>query len=238
MDADDDRYEYQLVKCRVGRSDQVVEKVPISCRMNSPETVSPPCLLMLTSATGFYGAARQLAKDERAMTDIVPDTDDHNDENVAVAGSSNLGLRHTVRRHTQSILLPGAARDYEESETKVQQYPNDDETGYHDDAPGPKVTRMESFKMNETDKVKAYLTSCIEQLQQLSDKRISKAWIKAICPRKQANFPYQTKKREANPKDEIKVPGWWPNTDVCPFKEPDHVKKHREFIDTYHESII
>ncbi|KAK4569902.1 hypothetical protein LTR86_002871 [Recurvomyces mirabilis] len=80
------------------------------------------------------------------------------------------------------------------------------------------------FNIMEPDKVKAYLYNRFEKLQQLSAKRVAKAWIKGICPRKQANFPYQNKQKteESGGPD---IPAWWPDQSICPWKEPDHIRK-------------
>ncbi|KAI7514390.1 hypothetical protein KC347_g651 [Hortaea werneckii] len=118
------------------------------------------------------------------------------------------------------------------------------------------VTKMECFNVSDEERVKKFLLGRISKLHQLSNKKVAKAWIKGICPKKQAHFPYQNKQREEQgylPE----VPGWWPPTppsrandfasrsgctshadehdsdiglDCCPFIEPDHVKKHERNI--------
>jgi hypothetical protein len=64
-------------------------------------------------------------------------------------------------------------------------------------------------------------------MQQLAVKRIAKAWIKGICPKKQAMFPYHKKKRERQgPNCEpTNQPGWWPEQPLCKFVEPDHIRR-------------
>ncbi|KAK4893093.1 hypothetical protein LTR27_008433 [Elasticomyces elasticus] len=79
---------------------------------------------------------------------------------------------------------------------------------------------MQSFKMHEEEKVEAFLLERIDALQQLSLKHICKEWIKVICPKKQANYPYRNTKIE-----KPEVPGWWPDEELCEWREPDHVKK-------------
>ncbi|RMZ18299.1 hypothetical protein D0862_00401 [Hortaea werneckii] len=118
------------------------------------------------------------------------------------------------------------------------------------------MTKMECFNVSDEERVKKFLLGRISKLHQLSNKKVAKAWIKGICPKKQAHFPYQNKQREEQgyfPE----VPGWWPPTppsrandfanrsgcashtddhdgalglDCCPFIEPDHVKKHERNI--------
>ncbi|KAK5135974.1 hypothetical protein LTR08_004432 [Meristemomyces frigidus] len=91
--------------------------------------------------------------------------------------------------------------------------------------PIKKKDRMKSFYMHETEKVKSFLHDHIERIHQLSDKRIAKAWIKGICPKKQATFPYQNKQREKKLGRPPLVPEWWPPVDACPFIEPDHITR-------------
>ena len=94
----------------------------------------------------------------------------------------------------------------------------------------PKSTQMSRFQINEEDKVKQYLTEKLILLQQQTDKRIAKAWIKGICPNKQAKFPYQNKQRmEATGLGPVR-PEWWPPIDVCPFVEPDHIAKESKHM--------
>lgn len=76
-----------------------------------------------------------------------------------------------------------------------------------------------SFRILETDKVAAHMSYILQSMQQTAVKRLAKAWIKGICPKKQAKFPYHKKEM---------VPDWWPSTSSCPFTEPDHVRKDRE----------
>lgn len=97
-----------------------------------------------------------------------------------------------------------------------------------DEPPIPPRKQHKSFQIQDEQAVKDFLHSRLKGMQQLADKKIAKAWIKSICPKKQANFPYQNKKtgsdgrvREQPPK----VPGWWPDTEACRFIEPDHIKR-------------
>lgn len=83
-----------------------------------------------------------------------------------------------------------------------------------------------SFRIDSKMDVTAYLESRLKRLQQLAGKKIAKAWIKGICPKKQARFPYRNKKRCEETNGEPRIPGWWPQEKgVCPFKEPDHIRR-------------
>ena len=87
--------------------------------------------------------------------------------------------------------------------------------------------KMRAFRICEEHKVKSYLNRRLSKLQQQANKRIAKAWVKAICPKKQARFPYQNKLRLIETGDPPRVPEWWPIQD-CPFTEPDHIDKNRK----------
>jgi len=65
--------------------------------------------------------------------------------------------------------------------------------------------------------VEDFLRARLKRMQQLAVKMLAKAWIKGICPKKQGTFPYRNKMKI--------VPAWWPPTSVCPFREPDHIKR-------------
>jgi hypothetical protein len=64
-------------------------------------------------------------------------------------------------------------------------------------------------------------------MQQLTVKRLAKAWIKGICPRKQAVFPYHKKSKESGERVHVSAnnPEWWPDEKLCKFIEPDHIKR-------------
>ncbi|CAK3838193.1 Hypothetical predicted protein [Lecanosticta acicola] len=86
--------------------------------------------------------------------------------------------------------------------------------------------KAKSFRIDETDKVVAFLGSRLKRMQQLADKKIAKAWIKGICPKKQAKFPYQNNKKDPQAGENPEVPGWWPEPNgVCRFVEPDHIRR-------------
>lgn len=86
---------------------------------------------------------------------------------------------------------------------------------------------MRSFTISDGEKVKEYLLSRLVLLQQQTNKRIAKAWIKGICPKKQARFPYQNKLRRERDGLNPEIPEWWP-IEQCAFVEPDHIHKERK----------
>ncbi|KAK0328815.1 hypothetical protein LTR82_000748 [Friedmanniomyces endolithicus] len=104
----------------------------------------------------------------------------------ASSSSSHPGqtIEHSSRRSK------GAPRTSLQSDALVMQTADVRHVEAEDDAPVPELPRMQTFWTHESDKVEACLVSRIEALQQLSSKKVSKDWIKAICPRKQARFPY------------------------------------------------
>ncbi|KAF2212035.1 hypothetical protein CERZMDRAFT_84978 [Cercospora zeae-maydis SCOH1-5] len=82
-----------------------------------------------------------------------------------------------------------------------------------------------SFRINDTEAVTAFLLNRIKGMQQLANKKIAKAWIKGICPKKQAKYPYQNNKQEKETGIKPEVPAWWPEMQICRFIEPDHIKR-------------
>lgn len=90
----------------------------------------------------------------------------------------------------------------------------------------PAQRQLKSFRINNATAVQVFLSSRLKRMQQLADKKIAKAWIKGICPKKQAKFPYQNNKHEKETGEKPAVPAWWPNTEtVCRFVEPDHIRR-------------
>lgn len=82
-----------------------------------------------------------------------------------------------------------------------------------------------SLRIDNSEEVCNFLVQRLRKMQQLAVKKIAKAWIKGICPKKQAKFPYQNKKGEETPGFMPRVPGWWPDTSSCRFIEPDHIRR-------------
>lgn len=83
------------------------------------------------------------------------------------------------------------------------------------------------MRVDDTDQVVDFLKTRLKRMQQLAVKKIAKAWIKGICPKKQAKFPYQNKKCEEIDGFKPRIPGWWPKSG-CRFTEPDHIKREGE----------
>ena len=101
----------------------------------------------------------------------------------------------------------------------------------------PKVTmalqpqkQTKSFRIDNTAAVEEFLSDRLKRMQQLADKKIAKAWIKGICPKKQAKYPYQNNKQEKSTGKKPEVPAWWPDTEVCRFVEPDHIRREGESL--------
>jgi hypothetical protein len=82
-----------------------------------------------------------------------------------------------------------------------------------------------SIMLNDVEATTAFYESRLKLMQQLPAKKIAKAWIKGICPKKQARFPYSAGKG----KKQNHIPPFWPSTDECPFVEPDHIDRHRAY---------
>lgn len=94
--------------------------------------------------------------------------------------------------------------------------------------PTPTNKEAQSFRICEEIKVEKFLRDRLLILQQQALKRIAKAWIKGICPKKQARFPYENKHRFTQTGLGPEIPDYWPPLDVCRFKEPDHIGKKGE----------
>lgn len=87
--------------------------------------------------------------------------------------------------------------------------------------------QMQFLLICEAPKIEELVARNLRTMQQLSVKIIAKAWIKGICPRKQAIFPYFKKKKdtEGGKRDFAPAPDWWPHSSVCTFVEPDHIRR-------------
>lgn len=123
----------------------------------------------------------------------------------------------------------------------------------------PEEQQVVRFPIEDRKEVIAILGRRLDQMQQLACKVILKAWIRAIEPKKQSNYPYvasdKKKKQEAEKngmkkrtksKDGPLVPPWWPSTpeewwssiphSACAgleevrHKEPDHLRKDERLV--------
>ncbi|KAK2738584.1 hypothetical protein FQN55_000461 [Onygenales sp. PD_40] len=105
---------------------------------------------------------------------------------------------------------------------RLQQYmeESDSEEDFQDD-PGDRI----GLQIGDEARIIAYYEDALKAFQQLNCRQIAKAYIKAIEPRKQANFPYNGGKvAPGEQRDPEKTrPPWWP-IDVI-HREPDHLRK-------------
>ncbi|KAM3417661.1 hypothetical protein BST61_g5897 [Cercospora zeina] len=126
--------------------------------------------------------------------------------------------RAILSRHAKSSECPTSPPETVVGDFKVQP------TG-QDETPLQPQTPTKSFRIGDFGAVTAFLTNRIKRMQQLTNKKIAKAWIKGICPKKQAKYPYQNNKLEKETGVKPAVPAWWPDMQVCRFIEPDHIKR-------------
>lgn len=85
--------------------------------------------------------------------------------------------------------------------------------------------------MNDRERFTEVYNEILTKILQVSLKKVLKAWIKVIQPRKQSNFPYNGGKMnhiaiDQYGKDwegELTKPPWWP--EHIRHKEPDHLHK-------------
>ncbi|KAK6437030.1 hypothetical protein LTR95_006778 [Oleoguttula sp. CCFEE 5521] len=94
-----------------------------------------------------------------------------------------------------------------------------------DDTLAITTVQAKRCRIDDAVEVENFLRECLKNLQQLVVKAIAKAWIKGICPKKQAKFPYRSNRHNktdvmAGP---ATIPPWWPKKETCPFVEPDHI---------------
>ena len=88
------------------------------------------------------------------------------------------------------------------------------------------VVHKKQCRIDDAAAVETFLRQCLKDLQQLVVKAIAKAWIKGICPKKQAKFPYRSNRKSDTTPGPTEVPLWWPPIETCPFVEPDHIDRH------------
>lgn len=132
----------------------------------------------------------------------------------------------TATDHSEEVPADkSSASELEADETKPSS--DEDDAAYQDAKsvlePPP---RMITVTIGNELEVEQFLRSRLKGIQQLAVKRIAKQWIKGICPKKQGSFPYRKNKNH-------RVPAWWPPTNLCRFREPDHIKRSGES----HESV-
>lgn len=168
---------------------------------------------------------------DRSPASVVADDDFHDDHETSFRPHAEASCRPRVKR-----TIPVRGRSRQSSSHRTEPYPSpskakephqsDDEEDLEPILPRK---QSQSFRIDDTERVVAFLSSRLKRMQQLADKKIAKAWIKGICPKKQAKFPYQNKKGESKKDGQTKpsspeVPGWWPIS-VCRFVEPDHIRR-------------
>lgn len=90
----------------------------------------------------------------------------------------------------------------------------------------PQPARMKSFQIGDSAKTKEFLCERLAKLQQVSCKKLAKTWIRGICPKKQARFPYANARRFNFERKQPEVPLWWPSLDKCRYSEPDHIRRN------------
>ncbi|KAK5109511.1 hypothetical protein LTR62_006963 [Meristemomyces frigidus] len=146
----------------------------------------------------------------------------------STASTLSTDVLEGVQRRSQRRRVSPPPRWYDRHLANVE--PHHDQA-FQDDPPPfgqspiQALTGLNQFEISDAEAVKDFLYNRFERLQQLSCKKIAKAWIRGICPRKQAKFPYQNKQRLEDSGLGPNIPEWWPSVDVCAWREPDHVRK-------------
>lgn len=127
--------------------------------------------------------------------------------------------RFPARKASPSPMPPSPVAEDIESESEAEQPAR------------PNVRKVvRSFRIDDEQQVTAFILTRLKRMQQLADKKIAKVWIKGICPKKQAKFPYSNKKRKEETGEDAHIPQWWPELSQCKFTEPDHIKREGMYL--------
>ena len=95
------------------------------------------------------------------------------------------------------------------------------------------VPEYKQIRIGDEEAVRKCYHDNLEAIQQIPCKHIAKAWVKVVEPKKQANHPYNGGKTKweaiakygREQQGRMTAPPWWPDVDICPHTEPDHIKK-------------
>lgn len=98
-------------------------------------------------------------------------------------------------------------------------------TPEEDDTPMPAAAiRTRQIAIGDEEQIRDFLINRLKMCQQNACKIAAKAFVKAIEPKKQTNYPYT--------KSDTSAPPWWPPlpkddpTNGVRHREPDHLLKH------------
>ncbi|KAK0662399.1 hypothetical protein DIS24_g1970 [Lasiodiplodia hormozganensis] len=218
------------------------------------------------------GGPQVYASDEPAASEWVDAasqvTTDSDESRRASLSQPNQRARNSEKSKVK-IKSPAAEpvrpRKRQRSTSRNQSLAEDDDDENEDwsDAVGvdiePEEQQVVRFPIEDRAQVLDILGRRLDQMQQLACKVILKAWIRAIEPKKQSNYPYvgsdkkkkqeaekSTQKKRSKPKDGPDAPPWWPTThedwwrlmphpecgtmDEVRHKEPDHLRKPERLV--------
>ncbi|KAI9689554.1 MAG: hypothetical protein M1822_010205 [Bathelium mastoideum] len=146
-----------------------------------------------------------------------------------------------AKRGSQSDLMPHSSpkrmRLFRDKSSEKESWAwKSDLAPAEEDPPGREVSRdrYHTLSLANKEEMTKYLRGLLESIKQLSLKAILKAWILAICPHKQKQFPYvesneEWKKNHNKENETPRRPSWWP-IEHCEHREPDHLKKAERMI--------
>lgn len=190
-------------------------------------------------------------------------TTDSDESRRASLSQSNQRVRNQEKSNVKiksPVAEPARSRKRQRSTSRNQSLAEDDDDENEDwsDAVGadiePEEQQVVRFPIEDRSQVLDILGRRLDQMQQLACKVILKAWIRAIEPKKQSNYPYvgsdkkkrqdpekSSQKKRSKPKDGPAAPPWWPTAhedwwrsmphpecgtmDEVRHKEPDHLRK-------------
>ena len=130
----------------------------------------------------------------------------------------DLGARHLDRT---------LAEDAFDLQSENESYEEDPGSRNRD----PVVERWVTINLDQTDILQGWYKEQLWHMQQVPLKKICKAWIKKIHPRKSGKYPYNGGKRARNlnlqgtKRGDLTRPQWWPTK--VPHEGPDHLDQWR-----------
>lgn len=175
-----------------------------------------------------YDAPKARHRDGTDETNLVlrPASTDHAD--VAIESTERFHKRPRSNPEDKQVLdISQQKRQLEDTRASAQSF--------------GRLNDLQGIQVQDSEKLEEYLSDAFTAFQQINCRTLCKSWIRTIEPKKQVNFPYNGNlKIRGNPKvdsdeqlapkdldPEDTKPKWWPPKDVCPHKEPDHIRKER-----------
>ncbi|KAF2841493.1 hypothetical protein M501DRAFT_990001 [Patellaria atrata CBS 101060] len=134
-----------------------------------------------------------------------------------------------VRKTTKIDDLPSPALSGSRKRQRLPSTSHTPSTADEDCESGDDIkNESKTLAASKPEEVIEFMETRLKSIGQLALKAILKIWIKVIEPNKQSKYPYTSKSTGPN------MPPWWPPSDKCRFKEPDHLSKSERIILAIH----